>query len=150
MALTVSNQKAFQRYATLFATIIRIALYLLLIITTLAIMTGIVKSGINLYHALDESLESILQDVLLDAVFILALVEITSIIIGYLRDGSVHVRYIVDTVLIIMLNEIVTMWLKHPTLNSAISLSVIVGALTLVRIGVTRLSPNTIEGTIKQ
>jgi hypothetical protein len=40
-----------------------------------------------------------------------------------------------------MLNEIVSMWFRHPKLENAISLSVIIVALAAVRISVTKFSP---------
>ncbi len=78
---------------------------------------------------------------LLDVVFIVALLEITITILGYLKEGRVHVRYIVDTVLIIMLNEIVSMWFKEPKLTYSVSLAVMVATLAAVRITVTRYAP---------
>jgi uncharacterized membrane protein (DUF373 family) len=140
--LIVVHEEFFERLTVWYATGIRLALNLLLVITILALMVGIVKSGVDLFHSLREPLDTILQNVLLDVVFIVALVEITITILGYLKDGRVHVRYIVDTVLIIMLNEIVSMWFKHPRLENAISLSIIVAVLALVRISVTRFAPN--------
>jgi uncharacterized membrane protein (DUF373 family) len=141
MKLVVRNNKLFERMSIGFATTIRLVLNLLLVITVLALFVGVVKSGIDLFHSLHQSLDAILQNMLLDAVFIVALVEVAITILGYLKDGQVHVRYIVDTVLIIMLNEIVSMWFKHPKLENAISLSVIILALAIVRVAVTRFAP---------
>lgn len=141
MKLIVNHQPLFERLTVWYATAVRLALNLLLVILTVALLIGIVKSGIDLYHSVREPLEVILQSLLLDAVFILALTEIIITTLGYLKDGRVHVRYIVDTVLIIMLNEIVSMWFKHPNLQDAIGLSVIVATLAAVRISVTRFAP---------
>ena len=141
MKLTVRHNKLFERISVWHATGIRMVLNVLLIITVLAIIIGVVKSGIDLWHGLRQPLEVILQNMLLDIVFIVALVEVSITILGYLKDGQVHVRYIVDTILIIMLNEIVSMWFKHPKLENAISLSVIVFTLAVVRIAVTRFAP---------
>lgn len=142
MRLNVQNEKVFDRLALSFAGVIRIMLCVLLLITVAALALGITKAGIDMYQSVDKPLESILQSVLLDVVFIVALLEITITIIGYLDDGRVHVRYIIDTVLIIMLNEIVTMWFKHPKLEYAIGLSIIVLSLVAARIGVIKFTPN--------
>ena len=141
MKLDVKHNKLFERISVWHATGIRMVLNLLLIITVLAIFVGVVKSGVDLWEGLRQPLDVILQNMLLDIVFIVALVEISITILGYLQEGKVHVRYIVDTVLIIMLNEIVSMWFKHPKLDYAISLSVIVATLAAVRIAVTRFAP---------
>lgn len=141
MKLIVAHEELFEKLTVWFATAIRLVLNLLLIIITLALVVGVIKSGVDLFHSLREPLDVILQNMLLDAVFIVALVEITITILGYLKDGRVHVRYIVDTVLVIMLNEIVSMWFKHPKLDYSISLSVIVAVLAAVRISVTKWAP---------
>lgn len=141
MKLIVIHEKFFERLTIWSSTAIRLALNLLLVVPICALLVGIGKAGIDLYHALHQPLDVILQNVLLDTVFILAVVEITITLLGYLKDGRVHVRYIVDTILIIMLNEIVSMWFRHPKLENAISLSVIIVALAAVRISVTKFSP---------
>ena len=141
MKLIVRHDEFFERITVYFATGIRIVLNALLIITMIALVVGVIKSGVDLVTSLRQPLDYILQNMLLDVVFIVALVEITITILGYLKDGHVHVRYIVDTILIIMLNEIVSMWFKHPKLENAISLSIIVAVLAAVRISVTRFAP---------
>ena len=141
MKLVVHHDELFERISVYFATGIRIVLNALLVITMLALVVGVIKSGVDLVTSLRQPLDYILQNMLLDVVFIVALVEITITILGYLKDGYVHVRYIVDTILIIMLNEIVSMWFKHPKLENAISLSIIVAVLAAVRISVTRFAP---------
>ena len=137
MKLIVKYPKLFERITIYFATIIRGLLNILLIITILALAVGVFKAGYDLFTSLHKSLEVILQQILLDVVFIIALVEITITILGYLKDGSVHVRYIVDTILIIMLNEVVSIWFKHPSFSDMAGLALMIGTLAAVRIAVT-------------
>ncbi|HWT55988.1 MAG TPA: phosphate-starvation-inducible PsiE family protein [Candidatus Microsaccharimonas sp.] len=134
MRLNAHREDTFDGLAVWFATAIKAILTLLLVITTVALCIGMVKAGLDVYHSIHKPLETILQEVLLDTVFIVALVEIMMTVIAYLDDGKVHVRYIVDTILIIMLNEIVSMWFKHPELTNAIALSIIVATLGAIRI----------------
>lgn len=141
MKLPAVREDMFKRFGVWFATGIRVALCFLLALLGCALVVGIVKSGIDLAHSLRQPLDVILQNVLLDAVFILALTEISITVVGYLQEGRVHVRYIVDTVLIIMLNEIVGLWFKHPSLADAIGIAVIVGILAVIRLSVTVLAP---------
>ena len=125
----------------MFSTLIRVVLNVLLIIIVIALLVGTYKSGYDLITSLHDPLETLLQRILLDVVFILALVEVSITVLGYLKDGHVHVRYIVDTVLIIMLNEVVSLWFKHPNLQTAIGISIVIIALGTVRVLVTRLAP---------
>ncbi len=141
MKLITSYEGLFDKLSVWSATAIRAMLNVLLFIIIAALLIGIFKSGTDLFRSLHDPLESILQKMLLDVVFIVALVEISITVLGYLKDGYVHVRYIVDTILIIMLNEIVSLWFKHPQLNEMIGIAVIVVTLAAVRVVVTRFAP---------
>ena len=141
MKLIVKSPELFERLSIVFSTLIRVVLNMLLIIIVIALLVGTYKSGYDLITSLHDPLETLLQRILLDVVFILALVEVSITVLGYLKDGHVHVRYIVDTVLIIMLNEVVSLWFKHPNLQTAIGISIVIIALGTVRVLVTRLAP---------
>jgi uncharacterized membrane protein (DUF373 family) len=142
MKLVAKYPKFFARLSVYFSTLIRVLLNILLIVITIALAVGVYKSGADLITSLHKPLEVLLQKMLLDTVFIVALVEIAITILGYLKDGSVHVRYIVDTILIIMLNEIVGFWFKDPSLEKAASISLIIAVLALVRITTVKYAPN--------
>ncbi len=141
MKLVVKNPHLFVKSATLLSTLIRIILTLLLFIVVAAMLVSVYKAGSELWHDIHEPSEVILRHILLEAVFMLALVEIAITILAYLRDGSVHVRYIVDTILIIMLNEVVTTWFTHPSFEKSASLALIIATLAAVRVSVTKLAP---------
>jgi uncharacterized membrane protein (DUF373 family) len=134
MELKVKYQRIFDKISVIFGTAIRVVLNVLLIIISLALVVGVFKSGYDLFTSLNKPLEAILQKMLLDVVFIVALVEITLTILGYLKDGMVQLRYIVDTILIIMLNEVVTLWFRKAELEQMIGLSIIILTLAVVRV----------------
>jgi uncharacterized membrane protein (DUF373 family) len=141
MELETKNPKVFERLSIYMATGIRVLLNILLIVIIIALAIGVYKSGHDLITSLNKPLETLLQQMLLDVVFIVALVEISITILGYLKDGKVHVRYIVDTILIIMLNEIVSLWFTKPSLSIAGGLALIVATLALVRITTVKFAP---------
>ncbi|HYH75692.1 MAG TPA: phosphate-starvation-inducible PsiE family protein [Candidatus Saccharimonadales bacterium] len=141
MELHTKNPKLFERLSLYYSTVIRFLLNILLVIIIIALVVGVGKAGYDLYHALNEPLEKLLQQMLLDVVFIVALIEITITILGYLKDGKVHVRYIVDTILIIMLNEVVSLWFKKPDLAEAGGIALIIVALALTRITTIKYDP---------
>jgi uncharacterized membrane protein (DUF373 family) len=142
MKLIVKHQKVFTQITVYFATVTRILLNILVIITTLALAVGVAKAGHDLFADLHKPLSILLQNMLLDIVFILALVEVTITILGYLKDGRVHVRYIIDTIMIIMLNEVVSLWFKHGDLQQSIGISIILATLAAVRVSVVRFAPD--------
>ncbi len=149
MELRVRYQKLFERIAVFFSTAIRFMLNALVLIISIALVVGVIKAGIDLFANINKPLEVLLQQMLLDIVFIVALVEITIAILGYLKDGAVHVRYIVDTILIIMLNEVVTIWFKGASLEESISLAVILLALAAIRITTIVWGPDRDKSTAK-
>lgn len=150
MQLKGNYERLFAKISIYFSTFIRFLLNILLIIIVFALLIGVYKAGFDLVTSLHDPLEKILQRMLLDVVFIVALVEITITVLGYLKDGYVHVRYIVDTVLIIMLNEIVSLWFRHASLQEAIGISTIVAVLAAVRITTVKFSPNTDKTSTKK
>ncbi|HSH55368.1 MAG TPA: phosphate-starvation-inducible PsiE family protein [Candidatus Limnocylindrales bacterium] len=141
MHLFTKFNRSFTELAVYTGTIIRLLLHLLMLVILVALAIGVYKSGHDLWMNINKPLEVLLQNILVDIVFIVALVEIAITILGYLKDGKVHVRYIVDTILIIMLNEIVGLWFTKPKPAEAATVTGIVLALAVVRVMVTRLAP---------
>ena len=136
------NEDISLKITVFFSAFIKVVLNVLLVVLCIALAIGVIKAGYDLFTSLDEPLDKLLQKMLLDTVFIVALLEISITILGYLKDGYVHVRFIVDTILIIMLNEIVVLWFSHPKLQDMIGISLIVFVLALIRISVTRFAPS--------
>lgn len=141
MHIFTKSHEVFEELAVYTGTIIRILLNLLMLVIAAALAVGVYKTGYDLFTSLHKPLDTLLQNMLLDIVFIVALVELAITVLGYLKDGKVHVRYIVDTILIIMLNEIVGLWLTKPDPAQAASLGGLVLVLAIVRILVTRYAP---------
>jgi uncharacterized membrane protein (DUF373 family) len=134
MELQAKHPKLFERLSVYFSTFIRLLLNILLIVVIGALVVGVFKAGIDLVQSIHKPLDTLLQQMLLDVVFIVALLEITITILGYLKDGKVHVRYIVDTILIIMLNEVVSLWFKKPSLEEMAGVAIIILTLAIVRV----------------
>ena len=141
MRLHVKFPKLFSAISVYIGTFIRIIINALLILICIALVFGVFKAGYDLFTNIGTPVDKLLPQLLVDTVFIVALVEISLLLMAYLKEGYVHVRYIVDTILIIMLNEFVIVWFDHPTLEKMFGLSMIVAVLVLARISVIRFSP---------
>lgn len=141
MRLHVKFPKLFSAISVYIGTFIRIIINALLILICVALVFGVFKAGYDLFTSLGAPVEKLLPQLLVDTVFIVALIEISLLLIAYLKEGYVHVRYIVDTILIIMLNEFVVVWFDHPTVEKMLGLSAIAATLLLARITVVRFSP---------
>lgn len=141
MRLHVKFPKLFSAISVYIGTFIRIIINILLILICFALVFGVFKAGYDLFTNVGTPVDKLLPQLLVDTVFIVALVEISLLLISYLKEGYVHVRYIVDTILIIMLNEFVVVWFDHPNMEKMLGLSIIVAVLILARISVIRFSP---------
>lgn len=150
MRLRGNYETLFTKLSVYFSTLIRFLLNILLVIIIGALMVGVVKAGYDLISSLNQPLENVLQQILLDVVFIIALIEITITVLGYLKDGYVHVRYIVDTVLIIMLNEIVSLWFRDASFEEAAGIALMVAVLAAVRITTVKFGPTYEKPTAKK
>ena len=127
-------ERHFVRFSDWSALIVRCILVLLTVIIIGALLVGVGKAGYDLYRSLSLPLHQVLQIILLNTVFILALVELSKTVLGYIKDGSVEVRYIIDTILVIMLNELVTMWFAGDTsFSKAAGLCLIISMLFVMR-----------------
>lgn len=125
------------------AQIIPLLLRVLVIVILIGFAGGIIKTYLDLRMLLHGSVEESLRQLLLNVITLLAVVEVVKTVMSYLSEGRVKVTYIVDTVLIVMLNEIISLWFKGPTINSVITLGIIISVLIFVRILAIKYSPDT-------
>ncbi len=116
-------------------------LRLLVIVALLGIFGGIVKTLLDLELLLHDHVEEALRQLLLNVITLLAVVEVVRTGLNYLKDGRVRVTFIVDTVLIVMLNEILSTWFKGVSLETTIALLLILLVLIFIRILAIKFSP---------
>ncbi|EKD86372.1 MAG: hypothetical protein ACD_37C00327G0004 [uncultured bacterium] len=128
---------------SLLSKIIALLLRLLILVILIGFLGGILKTLWDLKLLLDHSVEEALRQLLLNVITLLAVVEVVKTSLSYLSDGRVRVTFIVDTVLIVMLNEIISSWFKGVSIQTWMSLLIIVLMLIVVRIFAIRFSPDT-------
>ncbi len=81
-----------------------------------------------------QSLEVGLRKIIVDVLILLAVVEIFKTAFTYFTEGRVRVTYIVDTVMVVMLSELISIWFRD---ESTIKIATLVGilfSLILIRI----------------
>lgn len=141
--LTVRRGKTPFIFSPLFVSAgILILLRLLILVVLIGLLGGIIKTLFDLEQLTKIGTEEALRSLLLNVITMLALVEVIKTAVSYISDGRVRVTYIVDTVLIVMLNEVISLWFKGPTLVQVISLSIIILTLILVRLLAIKYSPH--------
>lgn len=125
----------------------RFILSLLTLTILLGLAGGVVKTFLDLRLLLTADLEVALRHIIVDALTLLAVVEVLRTTLTYCSDGRVRVTFIVDTVLVVMLTEIISRWFTGGEWHQFAILGGIVITLGLMRIVAIRYSPSPTGGT---
>jgi uncharacterized membrane protein (DUF373 family) len=107
----------------------------------LSLSFGVLKMGWDLYLSRNETLEVILRRIIIDALILLAVVEVFRTVLAYFTEGRVKVTFIVDTVLVVMLTEVISLWFKGADWERFSSIALLVLTLGLMRVIAIRYSP---------
>lgn len=120
----------------------------LLILTILIALTGgVIKTFLDIRLLFDAAVEVGLRQIIVDTLILLAVVEVFKTTLTYFSEGRVKVTFIVDTILVVMLTEIISLWFKEADQAKLLSLGAILLALGAVRIVAVRCSPAQGEGS---
>ena len=119
----------------------RFILSLLTLTILLGLAGGVVKTFLDLRLLLSTDLEVALRHIIVDALTLLAVVEVLRTTLTYCSDGRVRVTFIVDTVLVVMLTEIISRWFTGGEWHQFAMLGGIVITLGFMRIVAIRYSP---------
>ena len=119
----------------------RFILSLLTLTILLGLAGGVVKTFLDLGLLLSADLEVALRDIIVDALTLLAVVEVLRTTLTYCSDGRVRVTFVVDTVLVVMLTEIISRWFMGGEWHQFAILGGIVITLGLMRIVAIQYSP---------
>ena len=120
---------------------IRIVLSLLILTILAALAGGVAKTFMDLRLLIHHPLEVALRQVIIDTLILLAVVEVFKTTVAYFSEGRVKVTFIVDTILVVMLTEIISHWFKGGDLLHFALLGAILVALAGMRVLAVRFSP---------
>jgi uncharacterized membrane protein (DUF373 family) len=114
----------------------------LVILTLLTALTGgALKTCWEIRLIVDHSAEVVLRQVIVNTLMLLALVEVFKTTVTYFREGRVKVTFIVDTILVVMLTEVISQWFKGGDWQALTVLCGILLILGVVRVMAVRWSP---------
>jgi uncharacterized membrane protein (DUF373 family) len=85
--------------------------------------------------------EVALRHIIVDALTLLAVVEVLKTALTYCSDGRVRVTFIVDTVLVVMLTEIISRWFTGGEWQQFAVLGGILLTLGVIQVVAVRYSP---------
>ncbi|MFZ5876041.1 MAG: phosphate-starvation-inducible PsiE family protein [Nitrospirota bacterium] len=150
MAFSMTGDGVWQRLPAIvgldatrvWTTAIKTVLSLLLGLILLTLLIGVAAVGLELLALGTASVDEVLQHVLIGVLMLLAIVEVFRTTLAYLTEGRVKVTFIVDTILVVMLTEILSLWLKGGEGTTFTLLLSVIAVLSGVRILAIRFSPS--------
>jgi uncharacterized membrane protein (DUF373 family) len=134
------KQETLQKIFEGFGKVILLTLLTISFVIFIAETMKMVLEFIDLWKA---SLQVGIQAVVVDTLTLLALFEIYLTILTYFKESRVKVTYVVDSVFIIMLSELLKQWFTHQaTLESCGLMIGVLLALAVIRLFTIRYSPS--------
>jgi uncharacterized membrane protein (DUF373 family) len=119
----------------------RVILSLLIFAILAAMLAGIGYTIYDLRLVVGGEPHEAFRTILVDVLTVLAMVEVLRTALAYFSEGRVKVTYIIDTVIVTVLTEIMAFWYRDvPWQKMAMVLAVVI-SLALVRIAAVRFSP---------
>ncbi len=128
---------------------IKAVLSLLILTILMALTGGVIKTFLDIGLLLHAPVEIGLRQIIVDTLILLAVVEVFKTTLTYFSEGRVKVTFIVDTILVVMLTEIISLWFKEADQTKLLSLGAILLALGAIRVVAVRCSPAQGDGTGK-
>ncbi len=120
---------------------IKLVLSLLILTILLALTGGVIKTLLDLTLLLHHPVEVALRQIIIDTLILLAVVEVFKTTLTYFAEGRVKVTFIVDTILVVMLTEVISEWFKGVHVEPFAILGIILLALAAIRVLAVRFSP---------
>ena len=119
----------------------KLVLSVLIFTILVALMGGVIKVFVDLRSVFYMPLEQVLRQVIVASLLLLAVVEVFKTTLAYLTEGRVKVTFIVDTILVVMLTEVISQWFKNEDPLRLAALGGILLVLGMMRILAVRWSP---------
>jgi len=124
-----------------FETSARVLLSLLIMAIFCAILIGIGFTFYDLRLVLRTGFHDFFRTILVDALTVLAMVEVLRTALAYFTEGRVKVTYIIDTVIVTVLTEVMAFWYREMDWERIAMVIGLVLSLAGIRIVAVRYSP---------
>jgi uncharacterized membrane protein (DUF373 family) len=128
-----------------FETSARVLLSFLIMAIFCAILAGIGYTFYDLRLVLRLEFHYFFKTILVDMLTVLAMVEVLRTALAYFTVGRVKVTYIIDTVIVTVLTEVMAFWYREMEWEQIAMVIALVLSLAGVRIIAVRFSPRRIR-----
>ncbi|ACM20369.1 protein of unknown function DUF2495 [Geotalea daltonii FRC-32] len=119
----------------------RVLLSLLIIAILAAILAGVLYTFYDLRLIMEMDFHGAFRTILVDVLTVLSIVEVLRTALAYFTEGRVKVTYIIDTVIVTVLTEVMAFWYRDMEWQELAMVISLVLSLALVRIIAVRFSP---------
>jgi len=123
----------------------RVLLSLLIFVIMLAILAGIGCTLYDLRLVLSGDFHAAFKSILVDMLTVLAVVEVLRTALAYFTEGRVKVTYIIDTVIVTVLTEVMAFWYRDMDWQEVAMIIALVMSLACIRIIAVRFSPRRLQ-----
>ena len=128
--------------SVLYERLARWILSLLIIAILSSMMGGVIITILHLRLLFTRDIEHSWRMVIIGVLAILAVLEMFRTVLAYFSEGRVKVTYIIDTVIVVMLTEVMACWFKEFNLYKMGMMTFLVLALCIMRIFTVKYSPS--------
>ncbi len=123
----------------------RAMLSLLIGAILVAILAGVIYTWYDMRLIFRTDFLGAFKTILVDILTVLALVEVLRTALAYFSEGRVKVTYIIDTVIVTVLTEVLAFWYKEMEWEEVAMVIALVLSLACVRIIAVRFSPRKVR-----
>uniref|UniRef100_C6DZ27 Phosphate-starvation-inducible E-like protein n=1 Tax=Geobacter sp. (strain M21) TaxID=443144 RepID=C6DZ27_GEOSM len=126
----------------------RVVLSFLILAILLAIVAGVGCAIYDLRLVFQTDFHAAFKTIMVDMLTVLAIIEVLRTALAYFSEGRVKVTYIIDTVIVTVLTEVMAFWYKSIRWEEvAMTISLVI-SLSLVRVMAVRYSPAAVRKEI--
>jgi len=119
----------------------QLVLSLLIVTILVGLAGGVLKTFLGLRLLVTAEVDVGLRHLIVNTLMLLAVVEVLKTTLAYFSDGRVRVTFIIDTVLVVMLTEVISQWFTGEDWQKLGILAIILVTLGLLRVLAVRFSP---------
>ena len=123
----------------------RVVLSFLIVAILVTILAGIGCTFYDMRLVFQQSFHSAFKTIMVDMLTVLAIVEVLRTALAYFSEGRVKVTYIIDTVIVTILTEVMAFWYKEMEWQEVAMIILLVLSLACIRIIAVRFSPRRVR-----
>ena len=128
-----------------FEGLVKVVLSILIMAILFTMGWAVFKLVIGLIIAFNADVHESLKAVIVNSLTILALLEVFRTVLAYFSEGRVRVTYIIDTVLVVILTEVMAFWFRDIEQGKVFMMIALVLSLVVTRILTIRFSPGNVK-----